>query len=211
MTLNGSGYSGGNGANAFTIDGVTGLWLQGANTNALGFGASGAMTIYNQATSGTIAYAVCAAANANGATGGGLILDSSGTVCGLSGMQYKKNIEAFNPVSEARLVALDPNADVRREIASGDPVAEIMAMAPGQYNGDGINIADTKTQLGLFAQDMCQIDERLCIRDKDGVPHNFRDRGVLALLVATVQKQQREIDALQERLAAPTIQHALAQ
>lgn len=201
--LNSSANTSGNGANSFTISGAGGVWLQGGSTNALGFGTGGAITIYNQPTTGSITYAVCAASGANGTGGGALILDTSATVCGLSSMDFKRGIAAFSPNEMQRLMSVTPREDVSH-LASApakvDPVAEIMAMTPGEYEGDGVNITDTNPQFGLFAQDLCVIDARLCIRDpKTGKPRNFRDRAVLALLVSVVQKQQSEIDALKRK------------
>ena len=72
-----------------------------------------------------------------------------------------------------------------------------MALSPGHYRGDGSTIIDSGLQFGLIAQDVCAVDERLCARFPDGSPRTFIPSAVIALLVATVQKQQHEIEDLQ--------------
>lgn len=209
ITINGSGYSGGNGANAFTIDGVTGLYLQGANTNALSIGASGAITVYNQPTTGTIVYGVCAAANANGSTGGALILDTSATVCGLSSMAFKKDIAAFDRRGMIRLASLNPITDggnLAARQADVDPM-EILRLSPAQFVGDGTTITYTKPQFGIMAQDACEVDDRICARFEDGSPRTPIPAAMMALQIGfdqhlweVIQKQQAEIRALEARV-----------
>lgn len=52
---------------------------------------------------------------------------------------------------------------------------------------------------GLYAEDVCAIDERLCVRDPESKIVSYDDRGVLALLVGQVQELHREIDRLKQR------------
>jgi hypothetical protein len=49
---------------------------------------------------------------------------------------------------------------------------------------------------GLYADEVCAIDERLCDRDASGQVHNYDKTGMLAYLVAALGEQKREIDAL---------------
>jgi hypothetical protein len=49
---------------------------------------------------------------------------------------------------------------------------------------------------GLYADEVCAIDERLCDRDANGQVHNYDKTGMLAYLVAALGEQKREIDAL---------------
>jgi hypothetical protein len=220
MILNGSAFSGGNGANALNINAVSNMFLEGNGNNALQIGATGAMTLYNQPTTGTITYGVCAASGANGTGGGALILDTSATVCGLSGMQFKSDIAAFDQGGALRLATLDPETDhsnLAKHNSAVDPF-EILKLAPAEYKGDGKTIAYTKPTFGIMAQDACEVDERLCARFPDGTPRTPIPNALMALQVGFDQKlwgvikeQQKEIDALKARLDNPTIQHAMAQ
>jgi hypothetical protein len=191
LTLNSGNSSAINGANAFNLNGNAGVWLLGNGIDGLGVGTTGAITLYSQPTSGTIVYAVCAAANANTTTGGALILDTATTVCGLSGMQFKKDIAAFSAAGQEHLASFHAGQLADAPIAI-DPAADVLRLSPAAYT----LIETGEKRLGFMAQDVCAVDERLCIRGDDGEPRKFDERGVLALLVATVQKQQREIEEL---------------
>ncbi len=50
---------------------------------------------------------------------------------------------------------------------------------------------------GLYADDVCAMDPKLCARDKDGRVANYDKNGVLAYAVAAIQAEQREILMLQ--------------
>jgi hypothetical protein len=201
LTLNSSANTGGNGDNSFTITAAAGMWLQGEGTNALGFGASGAMTIYNQPTTGTIAYGVCAAANANGSGGGALILDSSATVCGLSSMAFKKDIAAFDTHGMIRLASLDPiEGNLAPAPAGVDPM-EILKLSPASFIGDGKTFTYTKPSFAIMAQDACDVDERICARFADGSPRTPIPEALMALQVGFDQVEDAKVVALQVEVA----------
>lgn len=199
----------------------TTLNIEGGGNKSVSFsGSTGAGTLYNQPTTGTITYAVCAASGANGTGGGAIILDTSVTICGLSGMQFKTGIAAFDQIGNIRLASLDPETDhnnMAPHSAAVDPF-EILRLAPAQYQGDGKTIAYTKTTFGIMAQDACDVDERLCARFPDGTPRTPVPSALMALQVgfdqklwAVIQHQQEEINDLKAQLTLPTIQHAMAQ
>ena len=47
--------------------------------------------------------------------------------------------------------------------------------------------------VGLYADDLCVLDERLCVRNADNQVESFDDRGLLAYLVGSVRAQQQQI------------------
>jgi len=178
----GNSFSGGNGPNAFEISAVTGLYLKNSGTNALSVLSGGAIHFYNQPTTGTIVYAVCAAASANQGAGGALILDASGTVCGLSDERLKTVEGALRP-------------------AAG--LADVMALRPIVYRwkpGSPKASADPGEHFGLGAWATAYVSGELAARRPDGTPRAWRDDAVIATLVAAVQEQQGEVVALQKRM-----------
>jgi hypothetical protein len=182
--VNGSGNSGGNGANSFTLNAKAGVWLQGNGNNGLEIGATGAATLFNQPTSGTIAYAVCAAANANGLTGGAVILDSSGTVCGLSNEQFKRNIKKWSPTGPYKTAC-----------------AEQDALKPIEYEYDLKVRPDPGKHAGLGAWATAYVDERLIARDKKGLPRGIRWDAVETLTLACQQEMSAQMTALRAEIA----------
>jgi hypothetical protein len=181
MLVNGSANTSGNGANSSTIIGYAGLWLAGTTgTNGLEIGSSGAATLYNQPTTGTITYAVCAAANANGTGGGAVILDASSTVCGLSDERDK----LFTPFDGglAEIMRLDP---IQGTWKPGSPR---YASDPGQH-------------LWLGAWETGEIDPRL-VGWNGKFPRAPRMDAMITLLTSGEQDLQNEILVLQQRLAS---------
>jgi hypothetical protein len=182
LSLIGSSGTSSNGANSFNINGATGLYLQGGGTNGLAFGSGGAMTVYNQTTSGTPVYAVCAAANANGSTGGALILDTSGTVCGLSTERAKRDIAAIDP-DEALRIALGLR-----------PVSF--------YYRDGFNEGREGQQIGMIAEEAAMVDRRLVALDDEQKPRGivYAQAGT-SIAIGAIKALERRVAELERKNA----------
>jgi hypothetical protein len=73
-------------------------------------------------------------------------------------------------------------------------LSEIMAMAPVSFAYND-NEAEGE-QLGLIAEQVAKIDPRLVANDNDGRPLKVRYLNAIAVLVAAMQDQQREVEAL---------------
>lgn len=72
---------------------------------------------------------------------------------------------------------------------------------------------DAKQHIGLYAQDVCKADSRLCADRpfKGGRRYNYEDRGVLALLVKAEQEHTAKIAQLEKQVtnANRVIQHLM--
>jgi hypothetical protein len=184
-----------------------GVQIQSQGTTGFGLGGAGLIKLYNQTNITTaLAYNVCAATGANGTGGGQMELDGTNG-CLTSTMLVKHGIAAFTPSGEERLMALatpiGAQNRIEKDFIDVDAAAEIMKLVPVEFTLDA---HDPSPQFGLTAQDACQIDERMCDRFADGTPRAYRPNAVISLLVATVQKQQKEIDALTRQInSAPVI------
>jgi hypothetical protein len=182
ITLQSSANTGGNGDNSLTFNGAAGIWLQGGGNNGLEINASGNGVLYNQPTTGTITYAVCAAANANGSTGGALILDTSSTVCGLSAKWAKIPQGEIGPAEAAAMLDRLPN------------VASVWRYKPEIGKPAGQHI-------GLYADDVADLDKRCAnYDDKDGRIKNYEDRCLIALMLAARRADLERISVLEAEI-----------
>ena len=82
-------------------------------------------------------------------------------------------------------------------------VADMMPVSFRMKPGDRPN-ADrnyAKPQIGLTAENIAAIDRRLAIYEPDGVtPKSYRQEAVLAVAIAAIKQQQRELDDLRAEL-----------
>jgi hypothetical protein len=76
----------------------------------------------------------------------------------------------------------------------------IVATTPAIYKYKPELDLGEKPMDGLYADEVCAIDERLCERDKEGRPTNYDKIGALAYAWAAIKAQQAEIVALRKRL-----------
>jgi len=84
---------------------------------------------------------------------------------------------------------------------TAEALAAVMAMRPATYRGK--TDADQRRHVGFIAEEMAQIAPLLCTYDEggeSGTPNYVTYDRVTAYLVAVVQQQQAEIDALKARI-----------
>lgn len=141
------------------------------------------------ATTGTAVGALCID------TTGKFFADSSLTICGLtSSIKGKQNIKVFDASDE--LIKLKPVTFERK------PYEERRGHYPGRrvsHFTDDPN--HSKPQIGLTAENVCEVDSKLCVYERDGVtPRSYRPEAVIGLLVAGYKRQQAEIDDLKRML-----------
>jgi hypothetical protein len=96
--------------------------------------------------------------------------------------------------------------DLKNPIGEIDPdvaIKKVMALRPAIYTFKDPQEYGPLPYVGLYAQDVCKMDERLCFYDGNlreptngAAIHNYDKVGVTAYLVAAIQAQQREIDQL---------------
>lgn len=94
----------------------------------------------------------------------------------------------------------------------GEP-GSILALTPRRYEFRDPATYGRGEKIGFFAEDVCKLDEALCIRNDDGEVENYDERGVIALLVRLGAQQQARIEALEARSASrlsPFINHSRA-
>ena len=97
-------------------------------------------------------------------------------------------------------VPSDPRLKIKGPDLSGDvALASLDQLEPGSgVFRPETHLGDTQ-QVWLYADQVCTMDERLCVRDKSGFL-NYDKVGMLAYLVAAVKQQQIEISNLRQRL-----------
>lgn len=165
---------------SFMNDGDTGIGRKNVDTLTFGTGGTARLYVANQGATGAGDVALCV-------TTGKVI--TQGATCGSSSAKVKTGFGSiFNPVEKT--MALRPMA---------------YSYIPGIYGG--------RHEFGLVADSTLAVDPSLVYRaEKDEVlPNgetirkgdalNVNDRAVLALLIATVQQQQRSIDSLRLELS----------
>lgn len=126
-------------------------------------------------TTGTNADFVCASA--------GQVLLIQASACTISSRRFKTDIRPW----------------------SGDALAEIKALHPVTFRlKDGAKNPDknaARTQIGLIAEDVAKVDPMLALYEPDmKTPKSYRQESLIAALVAAVQQQQAEIEALTRRV-----------
>lgn len=72
----------------------------------------------------------------------------------------------------------------------------LMQMKPCQFH---YKTEPDLNQYGFIAEDIEELDSKLCIYDNDKV-ENYLDRGVMALVVSELQRKDKEIEELRERI-----------
>lgn len=90
--------------------------------------------------------------------------------------------------------AIDSGLEILRKIPSGRLF---------QYHDNKAlswKAPDDRQHIGLYAQDVCKADPRLCVTQSHGVK-NYEDRGLLSVLVRAVQEEDQENWLLQRELA----------
>lgn len=116
----------------------------------------------------------------------------TGTVCwAAAGLTYDATLGCLS--SDERL------KQISGPLSGSDATNELMHLKPIIYTwkSDAPRAkADPGMHLGLGAFSTGYVDERLIDRDKKHNPRGWRQDAMIALLVATVQQQQREIDVL---------------
>ena len=126
-------------------------------------------------TTGTNADFVCMAA------GGVLTLQT--TACTISSMRFKNLIDGYRFGALDTLTRLEPIVFTMKPMEKPNPDA----------NYD-------RPQIGLSAENVAAIEPRCAIYEDDGVtPKSYRQECLIAVLVAGMQAQQREIEALKAR------------
>lgn len=95
-----------------------------------------------------------------------------------------------------------------------NPVSKLMALRPVTYSYRP-QFYGGRTEFGLIAEEASRVDTRLAFYAErteklptgavvqKGDPINVNDRSVIALLIATVQDQQRQLDSLKKALKKP--------
>jgi hypothetical protein len=118
---------------------------------------------------------------------------TTGTVCWTTG--------TGNETVDTTLACLSSAEDLK-DIAGPftgvDALAETMRLSPIRYTWKSgtPKAADAGEHIGLGAFATGYVDERLIGRDDKGNPRGWRQDAMIALLVATVQEQQAEIETL---------------
>lgn len=99
------------------------------------------------------------------------LLENAATSCVVSSRRFKKNIAPLSDVTAQRIV---------------------QRLRPTTFTyKDG-----SREAIGLIAEDAAVADGRLVSRDSDGKVHSVNYEQVTILLLAVVQRQQRQIDSL---------------
>lgn len=107
------------------------------------------------------------------------LTENAATDCTVSAARFKLNIQSLSPTMATR---------------------SIMALRPSQWTyRDG-----GRRAVGLIADNVDSVDARLGFRNPDGRINSYDQAGVIGLLVATVQEQQRAIAAINRGLAVST-------
>lgn len=109
-------------------------------------------------------------------SGGSLTSDGSG-ICTPSSQIYKHDIKNLNVNSESFLMKMRPVSFI--------------------YNKGA---ASTTPQYGFIAEDLAKIDKNLVFFNPDGTAHNIYDRGIMAIIVDTLQDQIVKFKALIARV-----------
>lgn len=174
--------SGSNTFPGFTFVGDSTKGIYGHNTDTIGISTSGTkrLLIANQGATAAGDVALCV--KTTGVTG----VITQGATCGSSTAKLKTNIRPLTASSAvAKTMALRPSS---------------FAYIAGVYGG--------RKEYGLIAEEVAKVDSTLVYRAaaldklpngqviKPGDPFNVNDRAVLAILIATVQQQQKTIDSL---------------
>lgn len=113
-------------------------------------------------------------------TGGVITYDTTNT-CLVSSERYKENIAPLSPTS-----ALE----------------EAMRLVPSSFNRRAAYSPDTAPRLGLIAEQVADVDERLVVRGADGLPRGvLYETGGLAVAIGAIQALKADNDNLRARLS----------
>lgn len=78
----------------------------------------------------------------------------------------------------------------------------LMSLDVGIYSYKADTGLDRKPMIGLYADQVCRIDLRLCHHDKDGLVDNYDKIGLTALIVGAVQQLKADNDNLRSEIDA---------
>lgn len=79
-------------------------------------------------------------------------------------------------------------------------LSSLMGLTPRLYQYKNSKKFGKQKYNGLIADEVCKIDENLCIRDKKGRVENYDKVGMLAYVIAAMKAQQKEIEGLKAEL-----------
>ena len=135
------------------------------------------------------------------AGGGGIQLPSTPSAAGNEILCYNTSGSAVTYQSSvggcvpSAIAAKNPLGTIDAQAA----LAGVMRLTPGVYTYRDAETLGSAEHDGLYADEVCALDERLCVRE-NGVVRNYDKSGVIAHLVAAIQAQQREIELLRQRI-----------
>jgi hypothetical protein len=117
----------------------------------------------------------------------------TGTLCWTTGGAFSVDTTVGCLASSARFKMNDKPLDAG--------LKTVMALRPVSYDlKPEYNPAGLGRQVGLIAEEVREVDDRLIAYDDDGQPRGVRYMQLTAVLIHAIQEQQREIDALKRRL-----------
>lgn len=176
ITINGNSFSGGNGANAFTINGVTSLNLQGGSTNALTISSAQLVALPAIASDAALTdTTVCQDTTLHGLRAG------SGTagVClgNVSSIRFKHD---WQPLADGLSVmnALDP--------------------ATYRYN-EGIADGGTQLRVGFSAERYAEVLPQFTRYDSEGKPNGLDMLAAFPYAVNAIQQLDKRVRELEAR------------
>ena len=134
---------------------------------------------------GTVAFGGLTAAGASSdalclTAAGEVVVNTGAQDCTVSSERFKHTIQELT-------------------LEEADSIASALAPVAFRYN-------DTdEPRLGLIAEEVAQVDERLIFREADGRPRGVRYGDIVAILLAAFQKQKAELALLAERVGETAV------
>lgn len=164
-------------------------FADGAGNNRADYGISAASTWTlgaNTGVTGTLTVSAIAA-NTGAQTGylcynttGGVITYDATNTCLVSSERYKEHITPFIPE---------------------DALNEAMRLVPSSFNRRSAYSADTSQRLGLIAEQVAGVDERLVVRGSDGLPRGvLYETGGVAIAIGAIQALKADNDNMRARI-----------
>lgn len=153
--------------------GTTNLVGAGTLTGLTGLTSSGTIT-FSGVTTGTNTSFACFAA--------GGVMTLQGSACTISSMRFKNLVGEYNRGALDTIASLEPIVFTLKE--------------PGPDRNSAW------PQIGLSAENVAAVEKRCAVFEDDGVtPKSYRQECLIAVLVAGMQAQQKEIDSLKRQHA----------
>lgn len=90
--------------------------------------------------------------------------------------------------------------DVAGRIEPRTALKAVLTMKPGYGTFKDTKTFGAEQRVWLFADEVCDVDERLCKRDAQGRPENYDKYGTVAYIVAAMKEQQVQIRRLQREV-----------